>query len=211
MRRATGLWLLGWTALAAHATAASAPKQVTLLRAGGPALGAPDAPLTIVEFTDLQCPFCRRFHLETFPRLKSEWIDPGKLRFVSRDLPVVELHPSAPITARAARCAGEQARFWEARHAFFVDDYAPDASGFASLGRALKLDVPSFVKCASDGSRFATELAQDRAEAAGLGLNSTPAFVMGRTEASGLKGELIVGAYPYSVFDRKLKALLARR
>src|SRR5579863_5020357 len=75
------------------------------------ALGRPDAPLTVVEFTDYQCPYCRRFHAESWPRFKRDWIDTGKVRFIVRDLPL-EIHSAARPAAQAAHCAGEQGQFW---------------------------------------------------------------------------------------------------
>src|SRR5258708_21431475 len=86
--------------------------KVTNLK--GYVLGRPDAPLTMVEFTDLQCPFCRQFVITSFEEIKKNWIDTGKLRYISRDFPL-DFHPLALPAARAARCAGEQGKFWEMR------------------------------------------------------------------------------------------------
>src|SRR5262245_10109126 len=84
-----------------------APTVRMAVAQGWYALGRDDAPLTIVEFSDYQCPYCRRFHLETFPELKKNYVDTGKVRFVSRDLPL-DFHPNALRAAEAARCAGDQ-------------------------------------------------------------------------------------------------------
>src|SRR6266699_2891633 len=89
--------------------------QMTV-RSGWQAIGRDDAPVTIVEFTDLQCPVCRRFHAETFPIIKKNYIDTGKVRFVSRDMPL-EYHQYALKAAEATRCAGDQGKFWELRGA----------------------------------------------------------------------------------------------
>jgi protein-disulfide isomerase len=78
---------------------------------GAYSIGSKDAPLTMVEFTDFQCPFCERFHTSTFADLKRDYIDTGKLRFVSRDLPL-DFHPNAMQAAEAGRCAGEQGQYW---------------------------------------------------------------------------------------------------
>jgi protein-disulfide isomerase len=75
------------------------------------ALGRAGAPLTMVEFTDYQCPYCRRFQAEVWPQLKREYIDTGKLRYIARDLPL-QFHASAAPAAEAAHCAGEQGKFW---------------------------------------------------------------------------------------------------
>jgi protein-disulfide isomerase len=81
------------------------------------AIGRDDAPVTILEFTDLQCPFCRQFHEETFPMIKKNYIDTGKVRFVSRDMPLKAVHPYAQKAAEAVRCAGDQGKYWELRNA----------------------------------------------------------------------------------------------
>src|SRR3954465_331160 len=90
------------------------PTTARVTNLGGYAMGRPDAPLTMVEFTDLQCPFCRQFVLTSFDEIKKNWIDTGKLRYISREFPL-GIHPQALPAARAARCAGEQGKFWELR------------------------------------------------------------------------------------------------
>jgi len=82
----------------------------------GPVMGKPDAPLTLVEFTDLRCPCCNRFTTTAFEQIKKTCIDTGTLRFVSRDFPL-DFHPQAMPAARAVRCAADQGRFWELRMA----------------------------------------------------------------------------------------------
>src|SRR5437588_8538267 len=95
------------TAPQAVAPSPSTPERVRLSLNGQHALGAPDAPLTVVEFTDYQCPFCNQFHRLTFPELKKTYIETGKIRFISRDLPL-EFHRNALRAGRHARCGGGQ-------------------------------------------------------------------------------------------------------
>src|SRR6516165_8432700 len=90
------------------------PTTATITNLKGYQLGAADAPLTMIEFTDLQCPYCRQYASTTFGEIKKNWIDTGKLRYVGRDFPL-DFHPQAMAAARAARCAGEQGRFWDMR------------------------------------------------------------------------------------------------
>ena len=80
--------------------------------ADNPMLGAPEAPLTLIEFSDYQCPFCRRFAETTLPLLKRDYIETGKLRYVFRDFPLDRLHPQARKAAEAAHCAGDQGQYW---------------------------------------------------------------------------------------------------
>jgi len=95
--------------------AQAAPRAETAkVSSAGFALGRSDAPITIVEFADYQCPFCRQFHSAAYERLKKNYIDTGKVRFISRDLPL-EIHSNASAAAQASRCAGDQEKFWPMR------------------------------------------------------------------------------------------------
>jgi protein-disulfide isomerase len=111
---------------ATRAAAAPAPAALTSdkvkmsVGTGWYSMGRDDAPVTVVEFTDYQCPFCRKFESDSFTQLKKEYIDTGKVRFVSRDLPL-DFHPNAPGAAMATRCAGDQGKFWELRNAMMLE------------------------------------------------------------------------------------------
>ena len=97
-------------------------------------LGHPDAPVTIIEFTDLQCPYCARFATQTFPQIRRNYIDTGKVRYTSRDLPL-PMHEFAVSAAVAARCAGEQGRFWEYLAALFAMQDRLGSALYHYLGR----------------------------------------------------------------------------
>ena len=86
----------------------------------GNSLGKKDAPLVLVEFTDYQCPYCKRFHDNVFPNLKKKYIDTGRVKYVSRDLPL-SFHKQARLAAVASRCAGEQGKFWEFRGMLYAN------------------------------------------------------------------------------------------
>lgn len=183
---------------------------VTLTSITGEALGRTDAPVTMVEFTDLQCPYCRQFHITSFDQLKREYIDTGKVRFVTRDFPLDQLHPQASAAARANRCAGEQQRFWEMRHALLGLTTPIGGDTFHQLAGRLGIDVARFDACTADASRFTDELQRDRQEALRIGVSGTPSFVIGRTlPGGGVDGTLTVGARPYATFDARLQQLLA--
>src|SRR5690349_20585602 len=173
----------------------------------GYALGSADAPLTMVEFTDLQCPYCRQFALSTFDELKKNWIDTGKLRYISRDFPLDVLHPLAITAARAARCAGEQGKFWEMRLALVRNANLLSADFIARTAAELKLDTKAFAACAAT-SKYDAAIRAETQEGAKLGIEGTPTFVIGRTTPDGIEGPMIVGALPYAQFDAKLRALL---
>jgi protein-disulfide isomerase len=170
-----------------------------------PLLGSKDAPITIVEFTDYQCPFCQRFHVATFPDLKKNYIDTGKVRFYSRDMPL-DFHPNAMRAAQAARCAADQGQFWKMRDIMGAN---PDKLGMPDLlatAADLKLDVNTFKGCVESG-KYKSAIETDVAEAMRVGADGTPAFVIGKSTPEGVEGELLVGAQPYPVFDLKLRQL----
>jgi protein-disulfide isomerase len=100
------------------------PASATITNLKGFLMGRPDAPLTMIEFTDLQCPYCRQYVTTTFDEIKKNWIDTGKLRYISRDFPLDSIHPYAIGAARASRCAADQGKFWEMRHTILVNNAA---------------------------------------------------------------------------------------
>jgi protein-disulfide isomerase len=108
-------------------------------------LGDGAAPVTIVEFSDYQCPTCAWFHQNLFPRLQSEYIDTGKVRFVYRDFPLKTIHPEASVIAKAANCAGEQGAFWEFHHAFYENEI--DEALISALILEHDLDEEKMILC----------------------------------------------------------------
>ena len=186
-----------------------APQPATgrVTNLAGYALGRADAPLTMVEFTDLQCPYCRQFALGAFDDIRKNWIDTGKLRFISRDFPL-DFHAQAMPAARAARCAGEQGKFWEMRLALVRNANLLSADYITKTGTDLNLDAKALADCRAS-TKYDAEIAAELQVGTRLGLSGTPTFVVGRTTATGIEGPMIVGALPYAQFDAKLKALLA--
>jgi len=191
--------------------AAAPPDKVKMsVGTGWYALGRDDAPVTVVEFTDYQCPFCRLFEADSFAQLKKDYIDTGKVRFVSRDLPL-DFHPNAPSAAMAARCAGEQNKFWELRDAMMLDsatDLGPDS--ILKYGQKINLDMVAFGDCLKD-KKYTSAIQKDTADAGTLGITGTPSFVIGKTAKDEIAGVRIVGAVPYTVFDTAIKDLLSNK
>lgn len=169
-------------------------------------LGNVDAPVLIIEFSDLQCSFCARHASQTFPELRRNYIDTGKLRYALRDLPL-PMHRQAVPAAVAARCAGEQGKFWEMRQAIYLARGRLDQEPYAGMAGDLGLDVERFEACRRDGRQLA-KVQADAALAAGEGIASTPAFVIGRIVGDEFQGETVVGAKPYAVFAAKIESLL---
>ena len=193
-------------------TAPPAPvnDNVSLPSVTGIMIGKPDAPLTMIEYTDLQCPFCRQYHIGAYEQIKKEWIDTGKLRYLVRDLPIESIHPQAMPAARATRCAGEQGKLWEMRHSILLNNQRLTNESFATFAQDLKLNMGAFTKCYADTAKFQAEITRDMTEAASVGISATPSFVIGRTSAGQMEGVRFIGAQPYAAFDAKLKELSAK-
>ncbi len=173
------------------------PTSATVGVAGAASLGLATAPVTIVEFTDYQCPFCARHATQTLAFLKREYIEPGKVRYVIRDLPLTELHPIAARAAGAARCAGAQSEsaYWAYHDALFEAQKGLADSTLTTLAMTAGLNADAFGTCLS-ANRFTTVVEEDAAEARAAGLGSTPAFVIGQTPSGdSLTGKVLLGAY----------------
>lgn len=169
-------------------------------------LGRADAPVTIIEFTDLQCPYCARHALQTFPELKRRYIDTGQVRYTSRDMPL-PFHAFAAPAAVANRCAGEQNRFWEFREAVFAAQSELGQAPYARIAAELGLDGEQFAACLRD-PRPAAAVRADLELARRHGITSTPTFVIGRLVDGEFVGETFSGAKPYAEFAAKIEALL---
>jgi protein-disulfide isomerase len=183
-----------------------APAKAVLNTQGGEMLGSKSAPLTIVEFTDYQCPFCQRFHTTAFADLKKNYIDTGKVRFYSRDLPLDSMHPNAMRAAQSARCAGEQGQFWALRDIMGANPGQLDMNSIMADAASLKMDTAKFKACV-ESDKYKQAIQTDVLEAMKIGADGTPTFVVGKSTPEGVDGEVMVGAMPYEVFDRKLKSL----
>jgi protein-disulfide isomerase len=194
---------------------ASAPQEEAPTRAkiadlsGVPMLGSNSAPLTIVEYTDYQCPYCQRFHVTGFAELKKAYIDTGKVRFFSKDMPL-DFHPNAMRAAMAARCAGEQGKFWELRDTMGANPNSLDIEHIVGFAANLKMDTGALRACI-DGGKYKERVQSDVLEAMKIGANGTPTFIVGRSAGNGVDGELVVGAMPFQMFDLKLKELQAAK
>lgn len=194
---------------AARAPALPTEDKVSLqLSPGAYVLGSSDAPVTLVEYTDYECPFCRRFHVSAFEEIKRNYIDTGKVRFITRDFPLDMLHVNARRAAIAGRCAGEQGRFWELRHVMIVNANQLTLAKLVTYAQDLRLDVAAFRSCL-ESDKFRADIEREVAEARAIGITGTPSFVLARTAPGGLTGVRMVGAMPYGVFDAKLRNLLA--
>jgi protein-disulfide isomerase len=170
-------------------------------------LGPIDAPVLVIEFTDLQCPYCARFALQTWPKLRERYVDTGKVQFVSRDLPL-PIHAHAIAAAVAARCAGDQGRFWEYREALFREQSRLAGAPYAEFAGRMGLDVKRFEACRANPALTAA-VRDDAALAAASGIAATPTCVIGRLVDGEFQGEIVSGAQPFEAYAQKIDALLA--
>lgn len=175
-----------------------------------PIKGEPAAPLTLVEFTDYQCPFCGRYIRETYPQIDQEYISMGKVRYVVLDFPLEAIHQRAFKAAEATHCAQEQGKFWEMHARLF----APQAAlgPWSAHAEALRLDVIQFEACLTD-NRYASAIRHDMAAARKAGATGTPSFLLARSDPSdptrvtGLA--FLQGAQSFSSFKSLLDNALA--
>lgn len=216
MWKANGL-SLGSSAAPAAAPSAAAPAQqgaapVTqltdaqwkeVLNAGTHQEGNKNAKVTVVEFTDYQCPFCGRFFTDTYGQLKKDYIDTNKISYITMNLPL-PFHPNAHVGAEAAECAGDQKKYFEMHSKLFgnqdswVNDSDPKPK-FETYAKDIGLNVDAFKKCLADG-KFKQKIDDDNALAAKMGASGTPTFY--------INGSQLVGAQPYSEFQKAIDAAL---
>jgi protein-disulfide isomerase len=189
----------------------SGPAPGTLVGiASAPAEGDEGAKVTIVEFSDFQCPFCARFHTGTLPQIQKEYVETGKVRHVFRNLPLESIHPQAFKAAEAALCAGDQGKYWEMHNQLFSNQRALAPEQVVEHAKTVGLDAAAFQSCLGSG-QHAARIRTDIAEAGKLGLNGTPAFVIGVSTPDGKVKTVrfVSGARPYADFKAAIDAALA--
>ena len=198
-----GYLVWGREAPAAASAQPAAQEQQTVRRYDvpvddDPGLGPENAPITLIEFSDYECPYCRQWHQEVFARIRETY--PDQVRMVYRDFPLNSIHPNAAPAAAAANCAREQGAFWEYHEMLFSGEYGLSQEAYLKYAGELGLDMVSFEQCVSTG-RYRDEVEADFTYAARLGVQSTPTFF--------LNGLPLVGAQPFEVFQKVIEAELA--
>lgn len=187
----------------AQGLAPTAAVSTLFLEENAPFVGAIDAKLAIVEFSDYQCPYCKRFHSDTFAQLKEKYLDTGKVKFIVRDFPLA-FHQQAKSAAVAANCATEQGKYLEMREALFSNQASLGPEFYGQQADSLGLDKSSFVACLAD-SNSAASVNKDLQYGESVGVRGTPTFFIGRVEDGKLvDATRIVGAQRISAFDTVL-------
>lgn len=175
------------------------PTRIPVSAEGAFTQGPKDAPITIVEFSDFQCPFCSRV-VATLKELMRLY--PKQVRLAFRDFPIVGLHPKAPKAHEAARCAGEHGKFWEYHDLLFESQAQATTADFKRFAEQLKLDANNFAACLESG-KHAAAVASDVQEGMRLGITGTPTFF--------INGRLNVGALPLETFQRLIEREVRRQ
>ena len=165
---------------------------------GYPSLGPDDAPITLVEFSDFQCPYCKRWHEQVYQPLLAAY--PGQIRVVYRHLPLTSIHSDAMSAAVASMCAQDQDSFWQFHDKLFSDDYGLGRNAYTQYATDLGLDTAAFEACLDSG-KFDDFIQEDMDFSLNLGVRSTPTFF--------INGLAVVGAQPIDVFKQVIDQELA--
>jgi len=170
--------------------------------------GRADAKVTLIEFSDFQCPFCAEFYRETLPLIDKDYIQTGKVRMVYRDFPLVDVHKDAQKAAEAAQCAGEQGKYWEMHDKIFANYTTLSVDDLKNHARGLDIAADRFDRCVESG-KFAEEVNKDVRDGRALGVQGTPTFFVGLTgQDNTIQAIPIGGARPYAVFKQTFDKFL---
>jgi protein-disulfide isomerase len=175
-----------------------APRHEVAVAAADPVLGSTAAPVTIVEFSDFQCPFCQSV-APTLKRVRETYGD--KVRIVWKDYPLTQIHPQAFKAGEAAHCAGEQGKYWEYHDRLFANQQALQADSLKKYAADLGLDTAKFNACV-DTSKYGDRVREGVAQGSRLGVNSTPTVY--------INGRMLSGAQPYEAFVAIIDEELSR-
>ncbi len=176
-----------------------------------PFLGQPDAPITLVEFSDYQCPFCRRHYINTHGELVKNYVDTGKIRIVMKEFPLTSIHPRALPASLAALCAGDQGKYWEMHNLLFENQKSLSNEDLLDYGKQLGLETDRFTDCFTDGT-YAERVDNDMNDGKEFGVRGTPSFVMGITDTDNpdqvLISKFFSGARSYESLSKEIDAML---
>jgi protein-disulfide isomerase len=186
------------------------PKDVNI--AGASMLGDASAKVTLIEYSDYQCPFCARHSRQTMPEIIKNYVNDGKVKFIMREFPIPALHPRASAASEAALCARDQDKYWEMHDILFNNQRKmsdEDLNGYAS---EIGLDTAAFGAC-MEQKKYAEQVEKDIAEGKLMGVSGTPSFVLGLTDSEDPDKvrvtKFVRGARGYPTFSQLIDELLA--
>lgn len=187
------------------------PQETVISMDDDPVKGDLNAPVTLIEFSDFQCPYCGRFFKSTLTEIERDYIKTGKVRYVFRDFPL-EFHKQAPKASEAANCAGEQGKYWEMHDKLFENQNALMVDKLKQYATEIGLESGPFDACLDSG-KYAEEINRDIEDGKKAGVSGTPSFFIGKSQGQGkeITGKRIVGARPYESFKQIIDPLLANQ
>jgi len=166
-------------------------------------LGSDDAPLVLIEFSDYRCAHCSIFHEVLFPKVKSEYIDTGKIFYVALHYPSRK-YPIATLAAEAAYCAGAQERFWEMRELLFANSLYLDEEEITEITKDLAIHMGEFDECMARG-RYSELIAAEKRCGKKLGVTATPSFILAQKDGShAVDGKIVKGLLKWSKFNQQI-------
>jgi len=174
------------------------PPIVEVSAEGAPFKGPPSAPITIVEFSDFQCSYCKRV-LTVLNQVLEHY--PNEVKLAFRDFPILNIHPQAQKAAEAAHCAAEQGKFWEYHDLLFEKQEAIPTTDFSEHAKTLGLDLTNFRACL-DSQKYKEKVERNYADGVNAGVSGTPAFF--------INGRLVSGAQPLEAFKSAIDEELVR-
>ena len=176
-----------------------------------PIIGNPDAPITIIEFSDFQCPFCARFYVQTLPFIFEEYIEQGKVKLVFRDFPIQSIHPNALPASVASECANEQGKFKDMHDMLFENqnewnkqETVDALSLFSQYAAEIQLEQETFDSCLTNGN-YIEEIRKDIDDGRDYGVSGTPGFFIGNDQIGYIE---LKGAQPFESFKKIIDAQL---
>jgi len=185
-------------------TAGTTPTNIKVNLEGAQSTGPENAEVTIIEWSDFQCPFCSRFALETEPQINTNYVDTGKAKFVYKNFPLDSIHPMATPAALAAECAAEQGKFWEYHDIVYNSNAALSTENLKKWAADLSLDTTKFNSCL-DSQKYLDKVKADLQEGLTAGIRGTPGFLIGKEGNYGL----VSGACPFASFQTAIDASAA--
>ena len=182
---------------------------ITVNSDGAPFMGSKEARVTLIEFSDYQCFFCRRHDRKVAPKIIKDYVETGNVKYVFRDFPL-DSHPTASLAALAAHCAGDQNHYWKMNDLLFRYQKVLSPNVLIGFAESLGLNNATFQKCVENG-KYAKKVLNSRNDGEKAGVDSTPYFFLGFTNQKSSKiivKIILKGAQPYQVFQNAIESLL---
>ena len=186
------------------------PRDVMIT--GASVMGNANAKVTLIEYSDYQCPFCSRHSKQTMPEIIKNYVNEGKVKFLMREYPIPSLHPRATAASQAALCAGDQGKYWEMHDILFSNQRKMSDDDLSGYAAEIGLDAGKYSNCLEQKD-YAERLKSDIEEGKAMGVSGTPSFVLGLTDPSDPNKvkvtKFVRGARDYGSFAKAIDELLA--